>query len=216
MPRKNNDTAGDYTKDFPRRLREIMREKKKTQQNVADAIGKTRQAVSYYADGSSSPDWEVIVKLAKYFDVSTDWLLGLSNVKTIDGDIKGACKYTGLSDISVRHIRKLTEDKDISFILNTLWEDEFFDYLLSYMLDIKKTIRCIAINGNGLGEKTEAQEEAIEKAHEVLMDAGVFDRFITDPSTILEYQKAALENIFRDAMDIMLYNEDGILNSDYN
>ena len=67
-----------YNTIFPTRLRAIMDELHVTQQDVADAIGKSRQAVGFYANGTSSPDWETITHLARYFNVSADWLLGLS------------------------------------------------------------------------------------------------------------------------------------------
>lgn len=101
MPRKKSTNTEAYNKDFPRRLREIMREKGETQQTVGDAIGKTRQAVGYYADGSSSPDWETIVKIAKHFGVSTDYLLGLTDQQTLNTEIRAICDYTGLSEEAV-------------------------------------------------------------------------------------------------------------------
>ena len=79
MPRKQKDKDGDYNKVFPVRLRESLRINDKTQQNLADYLGKSRQAVSYYCDGSSSPDWETITKIAGFFEYSTDYLLGLTN-----------------------------------------------------------------------------------------------------------------------------------------
>ena len=63
-----------YNTIFPTRLRAIMDELHVTQQDVADAIGKSRQAVGFYANGTSSPDWETIAHLAQYFNVSADWL----------------------------------------------------------------------------------------------------------------------------------------------
>lgn len=104
MPRKREQKAEDFTGAFPSRLREIMRVQNKTQQDVATAIGKTRQAIGYYADGSSSPDWKTIIKLALYFEVSTDWLLGITNVKSSDEDIKRVCDYTGLSEGAIEQI----------------------------------------------------------------------------------------------------------------
>ena len=98
MSRKKNARSDDYNAAFPTRLREIMAEKNKTQQDVANAIGKTRQAVGYYTDGSSSPDWKTLVELSRYFDVSVDWLLGRTNARINDETVKIVCNYTGLSE----------------------------------------------------------------------------------------------------------------------
>ena len=104
MPRKKELKSEDFECAFPTRLREIMGTQGKTQQDVADAVGKTRQAIGYYADGSSSPDWKTIVKLAQFFSVSTDWLLGLTDVQSSDTDMKQVCDYTGLSEKAVEQI----------------------------------------------------------------------------------------------------------------
>ena len=92
MPRKKMTHNEDYYSAFPTRLRAIMEEKNLTQQDIATAIGKTRQAVGYYADGSSSPDWKTIVKLSEFLSVSTDFLLGRSNVRSVEGN-----EYTAAS-----------------------------------------------------------------------------------------------------------------------
>lgn len=76
MARKQRIHPENYDKVFPTRLRELM--KGKTQQDLAIYLGKTRQAISYYLDGSSSPDWETLAKIASFFGVSSDYLIGLS------------------------------------------------------------------------------------------------------------------------------------------
>lgn len=76
MARKQRIHPENYDKVFPTRLRELM--KGKTQQDLAVYLGKTRQAISYYLDGSSSPDWETLAKIASFFGVSSDYLIGLT------------------------------------------------------------------------------------------------------------------------------------------
>lgn len=115
MPRKKEQKPEDYGSPFPSRLREIMCEQGKTQREVADAVGKTRQAVGYYADGSSSPDWKTLVKLAQYFGVSTDWLLGLSEETVPNADVRSVCEFTGLSAWTVEFLHSLYDSKTHSF-----------------------------------------------------------------------------------------------------
>lgn len=106
MPRKKNTCSSDFNEAFPSRLRKIMEEKGKTQQELADAIGKTRQAVGYYADGSSSPDWKTIAAIANHLEVSADWLLGLSSTPAIDDRARSACDFLGLSLDAARFLYK--------------------------------------------------------------------------------------------------------------
>lgn len=66
---------------FSDRLTEIRKEFQKTQQNVADYLGVTRPAYTAYELGSREPDFETLQKLAEYFDVTTDYLLGRTNAR---------------------------------------------------------------------------------------------------------------------------------------
>lgn len=103
MPRKRNEQSENYHKAFPTALRSLMDEHKKevTQQILADVLGKSRQAISYYCDGSSSPDWETLVKIANFFSVSTDYLLGVSKIKNPDTSIRAICEILGLSEQTI-------------------------------------------------------------------------------------------------------------------
>jgi transcriptional regulator with XRE-family HTH domain len=58
------------------RLVELRKRKKKTQQEIADIIGITRPAYTAYEKGNRAPDYEILKKLANYFNVTTDYLLG--------------------------------------------------------------------------------------------------------------------------------------------
>lgn len=80
--KKNAPTAAAYNSAFPRTLRTLMENRvpSVTQSELGKAIGKTRQAVGYYSDGSSSPDWETLVKIADFFNVSVDYLLGRTRI----------------------------------------------------------------------------------------------------------------------------------------
>lgn len=120
MPRKRETITSDYKKPFPSALRDLMKENNTTQQQLADALGKTRQSVSYYCDGSSSPDWEALASIAKFFSVSADWLLGLSDVRSVNTNVKAVCKFTGLSEAAVTNIRRETQQEDTKRALNTI------------------------------------------------------------------------------------------------
>ncbi|MEZ0482609.1 helix-turn-helix domain-containing protein [Planococcus sp. SSTMD024] len=58
------------------RLKELRNRKKRTQQDVAKYLGLTRPAYTAYESGNRNPDYETLVKIADYFDVTTDYLLG--------------------------------------------------------------------------------------------------------------------------------------------
>lgn len=66
---------------FAERLRELRREKKVTQSKMADFLGIKLRSYQNYEGGSLRPDYEGLVALADYFDVTTDYLLGRSDVR---------------------------------------------------------------------------------------------------------------------------------------
>lgn len=64
------------------RLYELRRAKNITQQRLAIDLGVDQASISSYECGKYLPTIEVLLKLAEYFGVSTDYLLGLTNIKT--------------------------------------------------------------------------------------------------------------------------------------
>ncbi|MCY9754001.1 helix-turn-helix transcriptional regulator [Paenibacillus alvei] len=64
------------------RLLYQRQEKKKTQAEMASLLGITRQAYGYYEKGEREPDNESLNKLADFFGVTTDYLLGRTDIPT--------------------------------------------------------------------------------------------------------------------------------------
>lgn len=59
----------------------------KTQQDVSDYLGISRQAYSNYESGKREPDFETLLKLGEYFDCSVDYLLGNKNDPAQRGEV---------------------------------------------------------------------------------------------------------------------------------
>lgn len=75
-------TTGEFeTVVFAARLRELIRDTKTTQKDLAKAIGAAKNTVSAYAHGLCSPTLPILVRIAKHFDVSMDYLAGLTDKK---------------------------------------------------------------------------------------------------------------------------------------
>lgn len=58
------------------RLKIFRKERGLTQTQVADAVGLGRQAYAYYEKGEREPSTETLCKLADFFGVTVDELLG--------------------------------------------------------------------------------------------------------------------------------------------
>lgn len=65
---------------FTQRLSDLRTKAKKTHQDMANMLGISRQAYSFYESGKRQPDFETLQKLADFFDVSVDYLLGRTDV----------------------------------------------------------------------------------------------------------------------------------------
>lgn len=65
------------------RIKMLRNKKNITQSDLAKMLGLTRSGVNAWEMGLSVPSAQYIVALAKLFDVSTDYLLGLDDTSTI-------------------------------------------------------------------------------------------------------------------------------------
>ena len=71
------------------RLKELRAAKGLSQAALADILGRTQQAIGKWEVGRSEPDGATLLKLAAYFNVTTDYLLGLSDQPQGTGFQKG-------------------------------------------------------------------------------------------------------------------------------
>lgn len=79
----------------------LREERNKKRQKVADDLGISRASLEYYEKGKRKPDIEILAKLADYYDVSTDYLLGRTTAKTTDKNLQFVCNYLGLTEKAV-------------------------------------------------------------------------------------------------------------------
>lgn len=65
--------------DLGNNIRQLRRRDKRTQEQLADVLGVTSQAVSRWEAGGSYPDMNLIPSIANYFGVTIDELFGYHN-----------------------------------------------------------------------------------------------------------------------------------------
>lgn len=107
MARKAKQSYETEKEPFPTRLRELIKEKNITQNELASKIGVTRQAISLYTSGQSKPDISILKKITEYFEVPADYLLGLSDNRYSENMFLG--KELGLSDKAIEQIKLIKE-----------------------------------------------------------------------------------------------------------
>lgn len=65
-----------YKETFGKKLRQARVEAGYTQQQIEDITQIKKNRLSRYENGEREPDIETLAKLADFYEVSVDWLLG--------------------------------------------------------------------------------------------------------------------------------------------
>ena len=125
MAGRNKTISEKYNSPFATNIRSLMEERGTTQDELAQAVGRTRQTISQYVNGISEPGYETLVKIADFFNVSADFLLGRTEAKTTDSTTQSIVCSTGLSERSVALL-----------LVDTGREGHIFSRLVNDILDI--------------------------------------------------------------------------------
>ena len=64
---------------FGKNLKELRKEKNLWQSDIAKALCVTDATVSRWEMSKQEPDFDMLIKIAQYFGVTTDYLLGLED-----------------------------------------------------------------------------------------------------------------------------------------
>ena len=75
------------------RIKELRIEKGITQADLAKILKISDRAVGYYENGAREPDYNTLLKISEYFDVSIDYLLGASDIRNPNSDNKADKKF---------------------------------------------------------------------------------------------------------------------------
>ncbi len=59
-------------------IQELRKDKGLTQTELAKIFLTTQRTISNWESGRNEPPYEMLIKYAKYFDVSVDYILGVS------------------------------------------------------------------------------------------------------------------------------------------
>ncbi|PEO55590.1 transcriptional regulator [Bacillus toyonensis] len=65
-----------------KKIAELRKNQKLSQYDLAERLGFSRGKLANYEQGQREPDYDTLKKIADYFEVSTDYLLGRDIIKT--------------------------------------------------------------------------------------------------------------------------------------
>lgn len=63
------------------RIRDLREDNDLTQKMIANILNISQRGYSHYETGNNDIPTETLIKLAKFYNVSVDYILGLSNIK---------------------------------------------------------------------------------------------------------------------------------------
>lgn len=117
---------------FGERLRRIRREQFIRQKQLADHLNIAVSTLSQYENDKRHPNFEILAKIAKYFNVTTDYLLGVDD-KVNDNFSKNICfidekldnkSYEDLIKNMTTNLVKMGENNDTKSleILHSLYD----------------------------------------------------------------------------------------------
>ena len=107
---------------LPNRLKELRQKANITQKELALSINSSQQNIAFYEKGERKPKHEMVEKLANFFNVSADYLLGKTDILDPESDIDLDLDFA--IDNSVAYDGTPITDHDREIIKNYL--NEYF------------------------------------------------------------------------------------------
>ena len=99
---------------LPKALKILRTNRKMSQKELADIIGVSQQTIGSWEVGRTSPDPDMINKLARFFNVTTDYLLG--------NDVPPAAAIPHNNQKLLDTLHQIAGNKDWQFILDASGE----------------------------------------------------------------------------------------------
>lgn len=103
-----------------------------TQSDLAERLGVTKSSISSYENGSRLPSYDILLKIARIFKVSTDILLGHGDKNEINLNV------SGLTNEQILFLKTLIEDYRRANIISSLF-DTFPDEIKAQINDYIET-----------------------------------------------------------------------------
>lgn len=105
MSKKDMDE--NINKYIGKRIQEIRIEKGLKQENLAEKLKINRPNISKYETGETAIPLDILKKISKTLDTSTDYLLGLTECKTTKTNYRALCDAIGIDDTAAQILEEI-------------------------------------------------------------------------------------------------------------
>lgn len=109
MPNNRKNSPDHYNDPLPSRLRKLIKDHNITQDQLSKAVGVSRGSIGQYVNGDSTPKYDALIAIAKYFNVSTDYLLGITDIAFANINVRAICEQTNLNSLSYGALSSLPD-----------------------------------------------------------------------------------------------------------
>ncbi len=116
---------GGTNMEFSTRLTSLRKERKLLQADVANKVGIARATYGAYEQGSRQPDFDTLEKLADFFGVSLDYLLGRTNISALTPQKKDEAAFQAFAndpELNVFYKELPESDEEAVRKLRNIWE----------------------------------------------------------------------------------------------
>lgn len=195
--RKNAGGEGNETKlAFATRLNDLIDQQVLRQSDLSKMTGIATGTISGYRNGDKEPTITNLRKLAQALDVSADYLIGLSNVRSPNIDTQAICQKIGCSEDVVNNLtnlyiecKKADKKSDgiyrsaISLLNKYLSYPNTLEFLMYVKIVSDEKVDLALYTGGRQGEK-----EWIESEKEIAKEnADSFQLYLLDKFSITRY-----------------------------
>ena len=127
----------DNKKIISSRIKSALAMNNTLQRELAKQLNVKDNIVSYWCKGHRTPNTSQIIQIANYLNVSTDYLLGVTDVTTTDKDLQFVCDYTGLKEETIKQL-SFEQNKHKNNLSSDNAFDEALNIIIIQILSLKK------------------------------------------------------------------------------
>lgn len=199
----------EYKEKFADRLVKLRESNNISQQELADSLGVTRQSLSLYEKAERTINIDLLAKIADFFNVSTDYLLGITGNPSKNPDITNACNVTGLDEEAIKSLISRSQNgkhklNNLNKLLINYHFFEALDVLEKYNVTnriIEKRLKKSNISTVNIDiEKELTEHEKAERNAEIFLeDCGYI--VLTSDFDILDFYKQRFTSLIAESVE---------------
>ncbi len=186
------------------RLKKLIDSSGKTRKEIAEKLNCDTSTITKHYNGDRDITTDFVIKYAKYFNVSADYLLGLLREATTDVNMKYMCDYLGLNEDAIKNLSKnnkfiggktpIEDERFLQDVHNLFFTDMAYGKIIGYL---RAYIFSLSIEDIYLDIPNELTSLSETKADKIkLLEINEQYNEIKEKQDVVLYRMAAVLNDF--------------------